>query len=182
MVVMVRSDDFARVGLGSGTNVHTLFSGWCFSLQFGTVTVSNSQGTLPPTVKFVVGILIIRSGTAITRTVRTLLIDRRCTISVTVSNLRKLRVTRICDCSLVLLSVKLPNVSKMDLYRRLHDQKLRAPVLLLAKRSIRTRTGTITLGTKTSSCIAGPFSARRLLTQLRALLQQNDLGTLPILR
>lgn len=72
--------------------------------------------------------------------------------------------------SLVLLSLVLPKVSKRRILTRVQGRN-GAPIVILATGSKLSR-GVKLLADKTSSCVAGPFRVRRILTQVRIRLHR----------
>lgn len=95
-------------------------------------------------------------------------------ISYTCSKRRTLRGTGTKRCSVVLLSLVLPGVSNLRMYRRVHRFS-GIPVVVLAtgKRSV---SGVLNLRCKTSSCIAGPFGVLRIGTHVGTVVHHTNDG------
>lgn len=73
-------------------------------------------------------------------------------------------------CSLVLLSIVVPNASKFRFYGRV-EGVMSYPVLFLATGALR-RSVLFKLNVNTSSCVAGPFHVRRLHTHITTRLHE----------
>lgn len=99
------------------------------------------------------------------------LIGRRCDMSTYKSNLRTVTCVSVASCSNVVLSVVLPKGSKCRVLERLERQRSSAPILLLATGSdVRSHIEKLSLNT--SSCLVGPFTFRRLLTEVHIVVHE----------
>ncbi len=72
-------------------------------------------------------------------------------------------------CSLYILSIVVPGGSNFRLTRRVHRVGARVPVVFLATGGLG-RSVFSKFGVNTSSCVAGPFSVRRLIFHVRTVL------------
>lgn len=117
--------------------------------------------------------LIVSSSPTVTRLISIGLRVTKCSIGRTNSNMGKRTLTIRLVPSLVVLSLVLPEISKLAIYRQLQHshQATSVPILVLATLD-RARSGISNFGTKTSSCLAGPFRLSRVLTEIQTLLQQ----------
>lgn len=114
------------------------------------------------------GVLIIRSSDSVERNIEVLLRDRRCRIVRTRGNIIKLGLLSRAV-SLIVLSVVVPGLGNLGIYRRVHGAS-GIPMLFLATGSRRS-SGLLKLVIKKSSCLTGPFSCTRLLKEIGTLLE-----------
>lgn len=117
--------------------------------------------------------LLLRSSSFLHSNLYRVLRSRGCSTrtitSITSTHYRTLRS----PFSLLVFSIVLPSKGKFTLYHRLHRRNVRAPVLFLATYSSRLRV-IHKLSDNTSSCIAGPFGLRRLLSHVHTLLHHKN--------
>lgn len=113
----------------------------------------------------------MRSSERLTRDVGFRLRGRNCRASVYSSKRRKLCCVGRQDRSLIVLSQVLPSVSNVAILRRTEGGRISAPIVVLATLK-RLRSGLAKLGNNTSSCVIGPFTFRRLLTEVRYVIQE----------
>ncbi len=122
---------------------------------------------------FVGQVVVIRSRTTVHRFRTVGLGHIKCAIIRTNSTRRTLRVFGASrrNFSVTLLSVSVPNVSKLALYGRLHQEDRALNVVVLATEARRV-SGVANLVRNTSSCVAGPFDPARLLTHISSLCHE----------
>lgn len=126
------------------------------------------------------GVLMISSRGPVSSVVGFGLRGRNCRIIITCSNRRTLRGIRDRRPSLVILSLVLPGVSNLRITGQIQTGRA-APVVVMATGSSRL-SGILKLRLKTSSCIAGPFSGQRLMTQIGTGLHHRRTTTTPTTR
>lgn len=123
--------------------------------------------------------LVVRSSGSVQRKMGVLLRKRNCSIRRTSGNTSKLGGLAP-GAGLIVLSVVVPNVSKLGAYRRVEGVSC-IPVLFLATGSGRS-SGLVKFVTKTSSCLVGPFSCARLFTEIETLLHHRRICSQRVLR
>lgn len=104
------------------------------------------------------------------RTVRVCLSRRKCRVLGTCSKVRTLRVLRGRRIGLLVVSIVVPELSKVHTALGVHRGG-DLPVVVLSTGS-RSASGVLKLGVNTSSCMAGPFGPLRLITQIGSRLEQ----------
>lgn len=120
---------------------------------------------------FVVHLLLIRSRPSLQRDITEGLRHTKCRASSYNSKRATLRVLTTRQCSLILLSLGLPQISKVAILHALQGVSLRAPILVLSTHD-RVTSGIRNLSTNTGSCLTGPFRLTRLRTHIHDLAQQ----------
>lgn len=78
-------------------------------------------------------------------------------------------------CSVTMLSIVVPGGSNFALTRRVHRRATSLPVMFLATGALG-RSVLRNFGVNTSSCVAGPFSVRRLIFHMRTVLHHMHNG------
>lgn len=119
------------------------------------------------------GVLIYRSRTTVHSFIIVGLAETNCSMIRTSYNRTTLRGCRRGgnSFSITVLSIVVPNVSNFRIYGRLegHGNKVKVVVLSTGARRV---SGMAKLVLNTSSCIAGPFSPDRLLTEISSLCEE----------
>lgn len=113
--------------------------------------------------------LVVRSRTGVYDFVRALLRAGNCRTLITRAYIVNVAVFVSCGPSLIVLSLNLPSQSNLSTVHSVQRGCL-APVVILSTHAAR-RSGVRTLSLNTGSCVAGPFNANRLLTQIQTTLQ-----------
>lgn len=118
-----------------------------------------------------VHVLMVRSRHTLYRAVIHDLGELTCDISFYCSKGGTGRLLKVRGCSLILLSLGLPNTSKVAMLQALQRASGSAKILVLSTH-YRITSGIRRLSTKTGSCLAGPFRLRRLRTEVHDLAHQ----------